>query len=110
MGLTASEQEDLRIIVEGFFGKQHTAAWAMNDDLLGVVTKMIQTEKSCSTAMDFVPRPGVYLKPDDVRKELKRIAQRVILGGGPSYWVCTVVVKYNWLQDADRAGQGVSFN
>ncbi len=110
MPLTASEQEDLKTIVDGFFGKHHTTSWTMNDDLLDVVAKMIQTEKSCSIAMDFVPRPGVYLNPNDVRKELKRIAQRVLIGGGPSYWVCSVVVKYNWLQDADRAGQGVSLN
>jgi hypothetical protein len=106
MPLSLLEQQNLRIIVEAFFGKQDTAHWEMNEELLDVVTKMIAASKSCSEAMDFVPRPGGYLSPDDVRKELARIAKRVILGGGASYWICENIVAWQWKQTADAAGQG----
>jgi len=37
--LTQSEQQNLRIIVEGFFGKTNTAHWEMNEDLLKSLQK-----------------------------------------------------------------------
>jgi hypothetical protein len=103
--LNPSEQEGLRKVVEAFFGKADTAHWEMNEELLKVVTTMINESKSCSQAMDFVPRPGVYLSPKDVQKELARMAKRV-LGRGSSYWVCNVFVARQWKMEAAIAAQG----
>lgn len=107
MALTLSEQQDLRIVVETIFGRQHTAHWEMNEELFGVVTQMLTASESCSKAMDFVPGPGVYLSPNDVRKELSRMAKRLALRGGASYWICENVVAWKWKQAADAAGQSV---
>lgn len=105
MALSLTEQQDLRIIVETLFGKQHTAHWQMNEELLGVVTHMLKASESCSKAMDFVPRPDVYLSPNDVRKKLFRMAKRISLRGGASYWICENIVSWKWKQAADAAGQ-----
>ena len=85
--LTLTEQQHLRQIVEAFWGASNTAHWEMNEALLGVVVKMLHEDQNCSKAMDSVPRPGVYLNLDDVRKELERMAKR-LLTKGPSYWIC----------------------
>lgn len=106
MSLSESEQQDLRIIAEKMWGKSLTSHWEMNDALLEVVTDMIRKSKFCANAMDFVPRPGVFLSPDDVRKELKRIAKRV-LHGGASYAICESTVAWGKKQEADLAGQGL---
>lgn len=104
--LTMTEQQNLRIIVEAFFGKQNTAHWEMNEALLNVITKMMQADQSCSEAMDFVPRPGGYLGPKDVLKELERIAKR-ILSGDKSYVTCKTAVAYKWRTEAEMAAQGL---
>ncbi len=104
--LSPSEQQDLRTVVEAFYSKALTAHWEMNEELLGVVTNMLNESKTCSTAFDFVPRPGVYLTPNDVKKELQRMAKRVLLGGGLNYWLCNEVVSLKSKQAADLAGQG----
>jgi hypothetical protein len=104
--LSPSDQQNLRIIVEGFFGKANTAHWEMNEELLKVVTQMLQADKSCSNAMDFVPRPGVYISPKDVLKELSRIAKRV-LSGDKSYEICKKAVANKWRTAAEIAAQGV---
>lgn len=104
--LTLSQQQDLRKVVEAFFGKAGTAHWEMNEELLKVITKMINESKSCSEAMDFVPRPGVYLSPKDVQKELGRMAKRVLTRDS-SYWICNVIVAYQWKMEAEIAAQGI---
>lgn len=106
MALTDSEQKDLRTIVEAFWGKVETVNWEMNEELLGVISKMTSEVKSCSKAMDFVPRPGVYLSPSDVRRELQKMAQRV-KERGSSYWVCMLVGVTNWKTEAARVAQGL---
>ncbi len=105
--LSPAEQQDLRTVAEAFYGKNHTAGWEMNEELLGVVTKMLNESKICSIAFDFVPRPGIYLTPNDVRKELQRMAKRVLLGGGASYAYCEIIVAQNLRPDAEKAGQGI---
>ena len=104
--MSLSEQQYLRIEVETIFGRQYTAHWEMNEELPGVVTKMLNSSKSCSKAMDFVPKPSVYLSPNDIRKELSRMSKRISLRGGASYWICENVVAWKWKQAADVAGQG----
>jgi len=106
MALSLSEQQDLRIVVETIFGRQYTAHWEMNEELPGVVTQMLKSSKSCSKAMDFVPRPSGYLSPNDIRKELSRMAKQIALRGGASYWICENVVAWKWKQASDAAGQG----
>lgn len=105
MALSLSEQQDLRIVVETIFGRQDTAHWEMNEELLGVVTQMLNASESCAKAMDFVPRPGPYLSPNDVKKELLRMAKRITHRGGASYWICENVVAWKWKQAAAVAGQ-----
>lgn len=107
MPLSLSEQQDLRTIAEKFWSPALTAHWEMNDQLLGVVTDMINKNDFCARAMDFVPRPGAYLSPNDVRKELQRIAKRV-QAGGASYVICETFVAWGRKQEADAAGQGLS--
>lgn len=104
--LNISDQQNLRTIVEAFFGKSNTAHWEMNDQLLEVVTKMVQADKTCSEAMDFVPRPGMYLTPKDLLKELGKMAKRV-LSGDKSYETCKTAVAYKWRTAADLAAQGL---
>lgn len=104
--LTMSEQQSLRIIVEAFFGKPNTAHWEMNEALLNVITRMMQDDQSCSEAMDFVPRPGSYLSPKDVLKELERIAKRV-MSGEKSYETCKTAVAYKWRTEAEIVAQGL---
>lgn len=105
--LSLSEQQDLRTVVEAFYGKQHTANWEMNEELLGVVTKMLNESKTCSQAFDFVPRPNACFTPKDVLKELARMAKRVLTGGGASYAYCTIFVAQNMRPDAEKAGQAI---
>lgn len=107
MSLSLSEQQDLRVIVNKLWGAHLTAHWEMNEELLRVVTDLINESKFCSKAMDLVPRPGVYLAPADVRKELTRIAKR-ILREGSSYQICETAVAWSKKQEADAAGQGLS--
>lgn len=104
--LNLSEQQNLRKVIEAFFGKVDTAHWEMNDELLKVMTTMINESKSCSEAIDFVPRPGVYLSPKDVQKELARMAKRVLTRDS-SYWICNVFVAYQWKREAQIAAQGL---
>lgn len=108
--LSLSEQNDLRIVVESFFGKAYTAHWEMNEELLKVVTKMIKESEACSEAMDFVPRPRAYLTFMDVKKELERMARSLLARRGASYWVCNLVSTYQWKMEAEIAGQGVNDN
>jgi hypothetical protein len=103
--LSMAEQQDLRTIVEAFYGKHHTAGWQMNEELLSVVTEMLKESKVCSKAFDFVPRPGIYLSPNDVRKELQRMAKRVLQGGGANYLYCEIFVARNFRTSAESAGQ-----
>ncbi len=107
--LSPSEQQDLRKVVEAFFGKTDTANWEMNEELLNVITKMINESKSCSEAMDFVPRPGVYLNPRAVQKELARMAKRVLTRDS-SYWICNVFVAYQWKREAQLAAYGLKID
>jgi hypothetical protein len=107
MSLSLSEQQDLRIIVEAFYGKHNTASWKMNEELVSVVTKMLNSSKTCSKAFDFVPRPGVYLTPKDVGKELRRMAKRVMQAGGANYALCEIFVARNMRPEAEKAGQGI---
>jgi hypothetical protein len=104
--LSPSEQQDLRTVVEALYSKHMTAHWEMNEALLGVVTELLKESKICSEAFDLVPRPGVYLNPDDVRKELQRMAKRVLQGGGLNYLYCINVASLKFKQTADMAGQG----
>lgn len=103
--LSLQEQQNLRIIVESFFGKPNTAHWEMNEELLKVITQMIQADQNCSEAMDFVPRPGVYLRPKDVLKELGRMAKRVA-SGDKSYVTCKQAVAAKWRTAAEIAALG----
>ncbi|ABB30522.1 hypothetical protein Gmet_0277 [Geobacter metallireducens GS-15] len=106
MALADTEKHDLRVIVEGFWGKHETASWEMNEELVAVLPKMISEVKSCSQAMDFVPRPGVYLNPKDVQRELRKMARRV-KEKGTSYWVCMLMGATNWKTEAARVAQGL---
>lgn len=106
MALTHSEQQDLRSIVQSFWGKSETINWEMNEELLAVITKMMSEVQSCSTAMDFVPQPGVYLSPADVRRELRKMARRV-KERGSSYWVCMLMGATTWKTEAARSAQGL---
>lgn len=104
--LTLTEQQHLREVVEAFWGPSITAHWEMNEALLQVVTKMINESKMCSLAMDFVPRPGLYLDLNDVKKELERIAKR-LAKHGPPYWLCQQFGAYKWRTEAEMAAQGI---
>ena len=101
--LSLSEQQDLRTTVEGYFGKHNTAHWEMNSDLMEVVRQMRAAEQSCSTAMDFVPRPGSYLTPKDVVDEVKKMAKRALQGGDSTYLICKAGVIRNWRSAAENA-------
>lgn len=103
--LSPSDQQNLRIIVETFFGKSNTAHWDMNEELLVIVTQMLQADKSCSKAMDFVPRPGAYLNPKDVLKEVGKIAKR-IMSGDTTYEICNKTAAIKWRTAAEIAAQG----
>ena len=106
--LSLEEQESLRTIVEAFYSKSQAATWEMNEAMLNVVTHIIRESRSCSNAFDFVPRPGVYLNPEDVRKELKRMAKRVLRGGGLNYMYCTEVAGLKAKNAAAIAGNGAA--
>lgn len=104
--LNPSEQQDLRTVAEALYSKHLTAHWEMNEELLGVITEMLNNSKTCSTAFDFVLQPGVYINPNDVRKALQRMAKRVLMSGGLDYLYCQKVVSLKSKQAADMAGQG----
>lgn len=101
--LSLSEQQDLRTTVEGYFGKHNTAHWEMNSNLMEVVRQMRAAEQSCSTAMDFVPRPGSYLAPKAVVEEVKKMAKRALQGGNSTYLICRAGVIRNWHSVAEDA-------
>jgi len=101
--LSLSEQQDLRTTVEGYFGKHNTAHWEMNSELMEVARQMRAAEQSCSTAMDFVPKPGSYLTPKDVLKEVKNMAKRALQGGDSTYLICRAGVIRNWHSVAEIA-------
>jgi|GEM_PF-764135 len=101
--LSLSDQQNLCTTVEGYFGKHNTAHWEMNSELMEVVRQMRAAEQSCSTAMDFVPRPRSYLSPKDVVEEVKNMAKRALQGGDSTYLICKAGVIRNWRSVAETA-------
>ena len=101
-----TEQQNLRIVVEAFFGRPNTTHWEMNEALMTVVSKMLLSNELCSEAMDYVPRPGAYLNLKAVAKELARIATR-ISHGDKSYEICKSAVARNWRTEAEIAASGL---
>lgn len=104
--LTLYDQNNLRTVVEYFFGKQNTLHWNMNESLLLLITTMLNESRTCSEAMDFVPRPGVYLSPNDVKKELKRMAERA-KNKNNSYYICNIFVVRQYRTKAELAACGL---
>lgn len=104
--LTLCEQNNLRTVVEYFFGKQNTLHWNMSESLLLLITNMLNESKTCSEAMDYVPRPGVYLSPNDVKKELKRMAERAKTKNN-SYYFCNLIVARQYRSKAELAAHGL---
>jgi hypothetical protein len=78
----------------------------MNRELSQLITQMIREEKTCSSAIDYVPRPNVYLTPGDVLDEIKHIAKRII-GRPVTYALCRDTTAYKWREAAERAAAGL---
>ena len=102
MELTESEQKDLRIILDGFYGRE-VAHWKMNKGTLEATAQMLAGIKECSISMDYVPRPGIVDK-DHFRRQLRNIARRVA-NQGADYKICHIPAARNWKSRIYIAGE-----
>ncbi len=75
MGLTESEQSDLRAILVNIFG-QEANNWKMNAGTLGATAAMLSGIKVCSQAVNYVPRPGGVIDKAYFRRQLRDMARR----------------------------------
>lgn len=111
--LNNDEAEDLREILEDLYGKNIVANWKMNEKVLEVFNDMVERNKCCSVAMDYVPRPITGGRPDlaHIRSQLRGMATRVAkrnAGISGIYLICSASTRYTFRFKFEEAGQGVS--
>lgn len=111
--LSKDEADDLRVILEDLYGREIVANWNINERVLAVFKDMVERNKVCSMAMDYVPRPIPCGRPDlkIIRSQLRGIALRVAkrnAGISGLYRICGVATKYTFRTKFEEAGQGVS--
>ena len=93
--LTEREQKNLRTILVHIFGNE-AFSWQMNKNTLKATGKMLDATRSCSDAMDYVPRPVGFM-PDlsYLLKQLEDLARRA-RAHDQMYWTCKMIAKSRW--------------
>ena len=99
--LSKDEADELRVILEDLYGREIVANWNMNEGVLAVFKDMVERNKVCSVAMDYVPRPIPCGRPDlqVIRTQLEGSLQGLPSGmpGSPdSTGFCGVATKYTF--------------
>ncbi len=106
MELSSSEADDLRTILEGWYGVETVSNWEMNERVLEVLADAIGRVKTCSRLMDYVPRPMAIPGRGYVRRQLSGIARRA-RNQDEIYLICREALRYGFRGAFERAGQGV---
>jgi hypothetical protein len=102
--LTERDIRDAQTIMEYFFG-QEAGNWRVNDRVMEKLAGMLTRERTCSRAMDLIPRPG-FVDQTYVRRQLAGTARR-IRSGDHSYRICKEAVSYGWKRRIQLASQGL---
>jgi hypothetical protein len=84
----------------------------MNEKVLEVLNVVLDRNRVCSQAMDYVPRPTLG-KPglEYIRSQLKGIAERVIERKHAiidTYWICGEFTKWSYKSIFADAASGVA--
>jgi len=104
--LTDNQIQDVKIIIEFMFDG-HAPQMDINERVAEVAWEMMQHAKTCSSGMDFVPRPTGF-KPGIayIATQLTQIALRLRTTNG-IYISCKSAVAYKWSHELQLAGMGL---
>ncbi len=94
MALTRQEQDDLRTLLVQLFG-QEASSWDMNEGTLSATAQMLDGARSCSKAMNYVPRPAGVIDKGYFKRQLKDLARRA-RNKDSMYETCLTTSKYQW--------------
>jgi hypothetical protein len=104
MELSEMEKDDLRIILEGWFGAGVVAGWEMNEKVLNVLAEALSKVRTCSRLVDALPRPMGVPDKDYVRRQLRGIARRARDNDG-IYLMCSDAVRWGYRSQFENAGR-----
>jgi hypothetical protein len=105
MELSESDKDDLRLILEDWYGAATVSQWRMSAALLEILEEAITGLEVCSKAMNFVPRP--MARPDGyVRRQLANIARRA-RNSDAQYLVCRDAARHRYRSRFELTGRGL---
>ncbi|OOG23540.1 hypothetical protein B1C78_11025 [Thioalkalivibrio denitrificans] len=104
MDLSEMEKDDLRVILEGWFGASVVAGWEMNERVLDVFVEVVSRVRTCSRLIDTLPRPMGIPDKDYVRRQLRGIARRARNDDGV-YLMCSDAVRWGYRSRFENAGR-----
>jgi hypothetical protein len=91
-----SEKEHVAKVINYFAGTNMVTPDKINERVATVAYEALQGAKTCSVAMDMVPRP-TYAKPDMkcIIKQLKGISKRLATND-EIYFICKLAIKVKY--------------
>jgi len=106
MAVPESAKEDVKIILNGFYGHDFADRININKKVVEVVSEMILSAESCSRSIDLVPRPaGVKPALAWVFRQLANMARRVVNNDGV-YIMCKNEVARQYRRHIEQASMG----
>ncbi|MCP1676540.1 hypothetical protein J2T57_003701 [Natronocella acetinitrilica] len=106
MELTETEEQQLRTVLEGWFGASVVDNWTMNIRLLDVLAEALSRLSVCSEMMDRVPRPMGTPDRGYIRRQLAGMARRA-RNQDAAYLICRDALRYGYRGAFELAGQGL---
>ncbi|MCG7545343.1 MULTISPECIES: hypothetical protein [Pseudoalteromonas] len=105
---TDVSNDEVKRIIEGFFGKPYAMRVNVNDKVIELVWEMVSKSEECSDAMDLVPRPhGIVAGPKYVAQQLRGIARRLLKGDVRIYHICKRAASLQYRTRIDLASRGL---
>lgn len=106
--MESEQREHISTVINYFWGEGTTSPESVNQGMAAVAYEALQEAQSCSSAMDFVPRPASrragmgYLV-----KQMAKVGKRIASGDTQVYESCRQRVAINYRTQMEMAKQGL---
>ena len=102
------ERQELQEFLVSLFGKQ-AKSWPMSEGIFNLTYELVEESSSCSSAMDYVPRPVPYgSNPFKwLTKQTREMFVRALKDNKEQYVVCLRAAAVRMVRQFQMAAMGI---